>query len=60
MRRNRISLIGYWVLAAWLASGGLLDASGHHGIVRSGGLPVPGATVSAIQGDKKLVTTTDD
>lgn len=60
MRWNRISLIGYWVLAVWLASGGLLDASGHHGIVRSGGLPVPGATVSAIQGDKKLVTTTDD
>ena len=29
-------------------------------MVKSGGLPVPGATVSAIQGDKKFVTTTDD
>ncbi len=29
-------------------------------MVSSNGLPVPGATVTAIQGDKKFVTTTDD
>lgn len=38
---------------------GLL-ASESHGVVKSGGLPVPGATIVATQGDKKVVTTTDD
>jgi trimeric autotransporter adhesin len=36
-----------------------LAASEHHGIVRFGGLPVPGATVSAMQGDRILATITD-
>jgi hypothetical protein len=45
--------------AVWLAAA-VLFASEHHGVVQSGGLPVPGATVTATQGDKKLVTTTDD
>src|ERR1017187_6612490 len=35
-------------------------ASEYHGTVKTAGLPVPGVTVSAIQGDKKLVTTTDE
>src|SRR5690349_111718 len=47
------------LLLACLAAPGL-SASEHHGVVESNGLPVPGATVSAIQGDKKVVTTTDD
>jgi hypothetical protein len=38
-----------------------LAASEHHGVVKSNGIPVPGATVTASQGDTKpLVTTTDD
>ncbi len=37
-----------------------LTAAEYHGAVKSGGLPIPGATVSAIKGDKKLVTTTDE
>ncbi len=36
-----------------------LAAAEHHGQVRFGGLPVPGATVTATQGDKKLVAVTD-
>jgi hypothetical protein len=36
-----------------------LTAAEHHGQVMFGGLPVPGATVTAVQGDKKLVTVTD-
>ncbi len=36
-----------------------LAAAEHHGQVKFGGLPVPGATVTAIQGDRKLATTTD-
>ena len=46
-------------MAACIAVSGLMAAE-HHGTVESGGLPVPGATVTAIQGDKKMVTTTDD
>src|SRR5215469_5964283 len=47
------------LMAAGLAVTALL-ASEHHGVVKSGGLPIPGATVTATQGDKKLATTTDD
>ena len=39
---------------------GSLFASQHHGVVKSAGLPLPGVTVTAIQGDKKQVTTTDE
>ena len=34
-------------------------ASDHHGQVNFGGLPVPGVTVTATQGDKRLVAITD-
>src|SRR5580698_10499580 len=47
------------ILIAWLAVMALA-ASEQHGVVKSNGAPVPGATVTATQGDKKLVTTTDD
>ncbi len=35
-------------------------ASEHHGMVTFHGFPVPGAVVTIIQGDQKLVTTTDE
>jgi hypothetical protein len=64
MALNRISSYSLRVLAAWMAFAGLhtvsLMASEHHGTVKSGGLPVPGATVTAIQGDQRHVTTTDE
>jgi trimeric autotransporter adhesin len=37
----------------------LLSAAERHGQVKFGGLPVPGATVTASQGDKKLSAVTD-
>ncbi|HUQ95877.1 MAG TPA: TonB-dependent receptor [Bryobacteraceae bacterium] len=37
-----------------------LAASEYRGTVKTGALPVPGATVTASQGDKRVVTTTDD
>lgn len=49
----RLSLVACFTLTGLLASES-------HGVVKSGGLPVPGATVTATQGDKKVVTTTDD
>src|SRR5690349_19086842 len=47
------------VLTFCLLSGAAWTAE-HHGTVQSGGLPIPGATVTAIQNDQKLVTTTDE
>lgn len=38
----------------------VLTAAEQRGIVKSNGLPIPGATVTAIKGDRKLVTTTDE
>jgi hypothetical protein len=46
-------------MAAWVAVAALM-ASEYHGRVKAGGLPLPGATVTAIQGETKVVTTTDD
>src|SRR5437870_4991610 len=37
-----------------------LAAAEHHGQVKFGGLPLPGAAVTAGQGDKKLSVITDD
>src|SRR5258708_39635877 len=44
--------------AGWLAAFNLL-ASDQQGLVTFGGLPVPGATVTAIQGERKLSTITN-
>src|ERR1019366_922102 len=46
-------------MAAWIAASGLM-ASEYHGVVRSGGLPFPGVTVTAIREGKKIVTTTKE
>ncbi len=50
-------------LVLWLATfpfvSSVLAASEHHGMVKFGGLPMPGVTVTAVQGDKKLVTLSD-
>jgi hypothetical protein len=42
-----------------LASCGLLSAAEHRGLVKFGGLPVPGATVIATQGEKSVTAVTD-
>ena len=51
-----------WSALAWLALAGVAMASEYHGQVTFGGLPVPGSTVTvtATQGDKKVVAITDD
>src|SRR5260370_9074747 len=38
----------------------VMMASEYHGTVKAGSLPVPGVTVTAIRGDKKVTTTTDE
>ncbi len=46
------------IVLAWLTVT-VLCATEHHGAVRFAGLPVPGATVTASQGNTKLVAITD-
>ena len=46
-----------WVTALTVCS--LLAAAEHHGLVKFGGLPVPGATVTATQADKRFTAITD-
>jgi len=46
-------------LIALLVAVGPLTASEYHGVVQFGGLPVPGATVTATQGDQKSAAVTD-
>ena len=56
MKRLRGSLI---VIVLAVAAGQGLAASQHAGQVTFGGLPVPGATVTASQGDKQAISITD-
>src|ERR1041385_3499676 len=49
-----------WRLVVASATATALLASEHRGVIQSSGLPVPGATITATNGDKKVVTTTDE
>ena len=53
----RPHILRYALLASLAAL--LLPASEHHGLVKFGDLPVPGATVTASQGDKVFTAITD-
>jgi trimeric autotransporter adhesin len=57
MRVARFALLA---VALCVSTRVLLAGGEHSGQVTFGGLPVPGATVTATAGDKKLVTATDD
>jgi hypothetical protein len=50
-------------LLPWLACGAMLlplSAAEHHGVVKFGGLPVPGATVTATRDGKTVTAITDE
>ncbi len=55
--KSMVNYFRYPLLAAVAVFG--LAAAEHHGVVKFGAVPVPGATVTATQGDKKLVAVTD-
>src|SRR5215813_9463148 len=57
MRVARFALLA---IALCVSARVLLAGGEHSGQVTFGGLPVPGATVTATSGDKKLVTATDE
>src|SRR5262249_22075852 len=59
MKADRMLRYSARAFAAWIVVGAL-SASEHHGTVKSGGLPLPGVTITMTKGDKKLVTTTDE
>ena len=56
---NGQRLIRLAVLAAWLASSRVFAAGDQQGLITFNGLPVPGATVVATQGDKTIVAFSD-
>ena len=56
--RRVVKLSIFCVLMGWCAAN-CAQAREYHGAVTFGGLPLPGATVTAIQGSKKLTTVTD-
>ncbi len=57
MRVSRFVLLA---IALYVSARVLFAGGEHSGQVTYGGLPVPGATVTASSGDKKLVTATDE
>ena len=59
MAANRIFNIFGRIFAVCLAVTALM-ATEHRGAVESGGVPLPGVTVTATMGDKKVTTTTDE
>jgi hypothetical protein len=59
MARRRGGYIPVLFALAGLCASGVAAASEYHGQVTFGGLPVPGATVSASQRTKKFTTTSD-
>src|SRR5215470_6957556 len=56
----RVARFAVLAVALCVSARVLLAGGEHSGQVTFGGLPVPGATVTATSGDKKLVTATDD
>jgi hypothetical protein len=59
MAANRFLTIFGRTFAVLMAVTGLM-ASEHRGVVKSAGTPIPGVTVTATMGEKKVTTTTDD
>jgi trimeric autotransporter adhesin len=58
MPHQKVRLILRQFAVVWLATD-LAAASEYHGAVTVHGLPLPGVTITAIQGEKKIVTTSD-
>jgi hypothetical protein len=58
-RRKMYKYLRVFCAIACLMASNLAAASEYHGQITFGGLPVPGATVTATQGDKKSVSITD-
>ncbi len=58
--RRQLGTILLLCSLAWMGTPRFAAASPYSGQVTFGGLPVPGATITATQGDKKLAITSDE
>ncbi len=56
---RRTSYAPFLLVIVWLVASILASAAEYHGQVTFGGLPTPGATVTATQGKQQFVTSTD-
>ncbi len=59
MPLRRLAKISILCALVWIFAAMRAQAREYHGVVTFGGLPVPGATVTAAQGSKKLTAVTD-
>jgi Carboxypeptidase regulatory-like domain len=59
MHLGRVATVSIFCALSLLATAMRAQARAYHGIVTFGGLPVPGATVTAAQGARKFSTVTD-
>lgn len=59
LRRTWRAMVCLFALALWMFNPATFAATAYHGQVTFNGLPVPGATVMATQGDNKQVAITD-
>ena len=59
VRRKLRAMVCLFALALWMFNSAAFAATGYHGEVTFNGLPVPGATVTATQGNQKEVSITD-
>src|SRR5438067_1812628 len=57
--RRAYGYVVFLFAITWLVVSSLAAASEYHGQVSFGGLPVPGATITAIQGSKQFFAITD-
>ena len=57
--RRPYSYVAFLFAITWLVVSSLAAASEYHGQVTFGGLPAPGATVTATQGSKQFFAITD-
>jgi hypothetical protein len=60
MTGRRLAAAGAFLVALAVGAHHVLAAPEHSGQVTFGGLPVPGATVTATMGERRLVTVTDE
>lgn len=59
IRRTLRAMVCLFALALWMFNPAAFAATAYHGQITFNGLPVPGATVTATQGDQKEVAITD-
>ena len=58
MTKSFVQLFNIFIIAL-VVTHGVAEAAEYAGVVTGAGVPIPGATITAIRADKQFVTTTD-